>query len=366
MKHSVTFGFLGEKIPDWALQTLDQMLVQCSGNLAKRIKTPSLNLSLQIMIQPVDRDTLSSLAATPGHQFFLIAFPESPQKPLPDINFTKADLMLNLNLKDASQRHIKRFVELLFGNPFHTPDPPEQAMMMAHVARLASSDLSRQVGAALFDAEGDLISTGYNEVPKAGGGFYTNECPSNNDARDFQLQRNSSFDAKKEIYQQILAFLKEHKKIPVPDDFLDQASLEKDLIDLKEHTNFMNILEYSRNVHAEMSCLISALGTGRSVKGGSLYTTTFPCHKCTKHLVAAGLKKVVYLDSFNKSRAFDLFGDSITFPPPEATQKKALNRDKVVFESFLGVTPRQYSLFEALKREDHKEKMVTWIPRWRL
>src|SRR3954451_23763791 len=45
-------------------------------------------------------------------------------------------------------------------------------MFMAYAASLRSGDLSRQVGAAIIDSHGDLISVGCNEAPKSGGGLY--------------------------------------------------------------------------------------------------------------------------------------------------------------------------------------------------
>jgi deoxycytidylate deaminase len=48
----------------------------------------------------------------------------------------------------------------------------ETAMSHADGAARRSACLSRQVGAALVDARGGLVSTGANEVPRAGGGVY--------------------------------------------------------------------------------------------------------------------------------------------------------------------------------------------------
>ena len=70
------------------------------------------------------------------------------------------------------QTEVPRFLDLVFGCPTITPTHEEQAMFMAYTASLRSGDLSRQVGAAIIDADGDLLSVGYNNVPKYGGGLY--------------------------------------------------------------------------------------------------------------------------------------------------------------------------------------------------
>ena len=55
----------------------------------------------------------------------------------------------------------------------------------------------------------------------------------------------------------------------------------------------MDALEYGRMVHAEMSSLCDAARLGHMFQGGTLYCTTFPCHMCAKHIVAAGIARVV-------------------------------------------------------------------------
>lgn len=65
-----------------------------------------------------------------------------------------------------------RLVDILALNKIVRPRPNETAMYHAHGARMRSSCLSRQVGAALLDRRGNLLATGTNEVPRAGGGVY--------------------------------------------------------------------------------------------------------------------------------------------------------------------------------------------------
>jgi deoxycytidylate deaminase len=67
---------------------------------------------------------------------------------------------------------LTRLVRLLFGDPYQSPTEAEHAMFLAFATSLRSADLSRQVGAALFSARGDLVSTGANDVPRSGGGQY--------------------------------------------------------------------------------------------------------------------------------------------------------------------------------------------------
>jgi deoxycytidylate deaminase len=76
-------------------------------------------------------------------------------------------------------------------------------------------------------------------------------------------------------------------------------------------SQFMDALEYGRIVHAEMSAISDAARNGRAIKDTVLYSTTFPCHMCAKHIVAAGIAKVIFLEPYPKSLASDLHSDSI-------------------------------------------------------
>ena len=65
-----------------------------------------------------------------------------------------------------------RLVDVLSHSKIVRPRPNETAMYHAYGARMRSACLSRQVGAALLDQKGNLLATGTNEVPRAGGGVY--------------------------------------------------------------------------------------------------------------------------------------------------------------------------------------------------
>jgi cytidine deaminase len=85
-----------------------------------------------------------------------------------------------------------------------------------------------------------------------------------------------------------------------------------------------------------MAALLAAARLGVPVQGCTLYTTTFPCHNCTRHLISAGIDRVVYVEPYPKSRAADLHSDSVIIDPSVAVE------DKVRFEPFVGVSPRRY------------------------
>jgi dCMP deaminase len=53
--------------------------------------------------------------------------------------------------------------------------------------------------------------------------------------------------------------------------------------------------ELCRGLHAEQNALIQAAVFGASVAGGTVYCNTKPCSICTKMLINAEIKRIVYL-----------------------------------------------------------------------
>jgi hypothetical protein len=90
-----------------------------------------------------------------------------------------------------------------------------------------------------------------------------------------------------------------------------------------------------------------------------MYVTTFPCHNCTRHIIAAGIKRVYYIEPYPKSKARDLHSDAICFD-----EKQAIEDGKIPFLPFVGIGPRRYLDFFSLdlssggpiqrKDEDHR------------
>ncbi|WP_306131314.1 deaminase [Roseivivax marinus] len=105
--------------------------------------------------------------------------------------------------------------------------------------------------------------------------------------------------------------------------------------------------------HAEMSALSDAARLGLAVEHSTLHVTTFPCHNCAKHVIAAGIKRVVYIEPYAKSRAYELHGDSITLNDQRD--------DRVIFQHFEGISPRRYrNIFEKGSRRDSNGNLQEW------
>jgi len=252
---------------------------------------------------------------------------------------------------------LKRFLDLLFGAPFTTPSRDEYAMFMAASASLRSAQYGRQVGAAITNNLGEILAVGCNEVPQAGGGLYWPD--SFKPLRDHERESptDSNDQAKLEIENEVLSEFSEAVDSAVSralketgegllanklrEIFMEQLKLKPGAL---RNTKLFDITEYGRAVHAEMDALLNCASAGVSPKSGTLFTTAFPCHNCTRHIIAAGIERVVYIEPYPKSRAVDLHGDAIRLGKNEDRRGREgkESASEIPFVPFVGVGPRRF------------------------
>jgi deoxycytidylate deaminase len=262
--------------------------------------------------------------------------------------FHDADFFVNTDVMEPINRQVSRFCELLFGSNKISPTKIEYGMFLAKAAALRTLDLSRQVGAAIFNDAGEIVALGSNEVPKAEGGAYS--CDDDHDDRDYMRGVDSNDLRKTALLSEVLKIIGLSEK-----DILKYIDNEK-----IQDSQFMDALEYGRIVHAEMSALMAAAPLGVSVRRGTLYGTAFPCHMCAKHIISAGLSRVVFLEPYPKSLASDLHSDAIQIEGGD--RGKYQSYPSVQFEHFYGISPRRYrELFERGRRKGKNGKFQNYI-----
>lgn len=242
---------------------------------------------------------------------------------------------------DELRRKLRRFLELIFNVNIHTPTREEAAMYDADAAGAASACMSRQVGASILSKDGELIAIGRNDVPKFGGGLYVEDDQSvwdgaaiqDNDHRCFKWGANICHNeiSRKKIMEGIVSLIMTYQKKPL----LKRAITVDDVRDALKETDVDDLIEYSRSIHAEMEAILSVAREGKhSLVGATLYSTTYPCHNCARHIVAAGITTVVYIHPYRKSKALALHHDAITEDPKE--------QGKVLLKQYDGVAPHNY------------------------
>ncbi len=255
--------------------------------------------------------------------------------------FVEADLFLcNDHKQEELKTKILRFLNIIFNTSVHTPYRAESAMYEACSASANSACMSRQVGAAIVSAEGELIAVGWNDVPRFGGGLYGEDQQSVWDS-----ERGALLDKDFRCFKWKGCIChNETRRVDIVDKIakriygsavLKKGAIYNDVRSLLVGTEIDSLIEFSRSIHAEMEAILSVAREGRhSISGATLYTTTYPCHNCARHIVASGITTVVYIEPYDKSLATALHSDSITEDPNDKT--------RVVFRQYDGVAPRSF------------------------
>jgi deoxycytidylate deaminase len=268
--------------------------------------------------------------------------------------FPQADFFLRADTGTDSQltARVRRFVELMMGTRIITPTVAERAMYEAFSAARNSACLSRQVGAAIMDREGELLAVGWNDVPRTFGGLYGSpdlRSQVDDDHRCWNKEGGKCFNDEEKDFlaKQVIERL-------VTNSVIEESAQARAYDLIRHDSQLRDLIEFSRAVHAEMHALLNASRAyGPRVQGGKLFVTTYPCHSCARHIVAAGITEVYFLEPYRKSLATKLHADSIT--------ETETDTKKVRIMPFDGVAPSRFlRLFTAPEsgRKDASGRMV--------
>lgn len=209
-----------------------------------------------------------------------------------------ADVFISNNHNSTAKNmelrwEIVRSVSLIMYPGLLLPTPIERCMQTAFVAKANSGCLSRQVGAVVTDAEYNILSVGWNDVP---------DC-------DISCARKNLLDIQKEL--DIPAYSKyelENKNFrrrlgQIFDQNLgnDRQRLGELLCGLPWSYCFKDIHRddrqpmRSRAMHGEEKALTKV---PEQVPGGCLFTTSSPCEMCSKNAKNHHIQKIYYIEQY--------------------------------------------------------------------
>ncbi len=187
-------------------------------------------------------------------------------------------------------------------------------MAMAQLVSERSTCLRRKVGAVLVKNK-MVLSTGYNGAPKGlshceelGGCIRQGEIhPPYLDIFIDEFSEKYGIDNKDEAVEKINFFPKKGDVTP---------------------SGYRH--ELCRAVHAEQNAVIQAAVSGISIKGSTIYCTTYPCVVCTKILINAEVKKIVYDSEYKDPLSENMLKQSKI----EIQRFKAKSKQKNISEYF--------------------------------
>lgn len=241
---------------------------------------------------------------------------------------------------------LRRFFNLIFKTAVVSPTPEENAMYAAASAARNSACLSRQVGAAVTSSTGELLATGWNDVPSSGGGLYGKPplyALAGGQREDQRCYAQAGAKCHNDLEKRAIA--DKIVEALVKESVLAFDNREAAVQTIMKDSRVKDLIEFSRAVHAEMHAILGASRVaGDRVVGGKIYVTTYPCHSCARHIVAAGISEIYYIEPYRKSLAIRLHSDALT----EAIDKQGY----VKLMQFDGIAPRRFiDLFDAGSRK---------------
>ena len=249
----------------------------------------------------------------------------------------QSDIVINngKNLRDGSihetdfiNRWVKYYIDLIL-NPGSTwlPTPDEAIMTLAYAQSLLSRCLKRRVGAVITTEDGDIISSGHNDVPK---GLLSckdeyGQCYKDENRIDFIKRIKKCPDCGGNITKQISCPKCDEKH----DDYQILCSKKDCLTELLSTIQCENCginiikkfdpkdMSICRSLHAEESSIIklARLGGGVSLKNAHIYITTYPCKLCANKIIEVGINNVNYVEPYREEETNDILRQMVKIKP---------------------------------------------------
>lgn len=179
------------------------------------------------------------------------------------------------------------------------PSPVERVMQIAYTAKLNSGCLSRQVGAAVTNADFSVQSVGWNTVPQGQTPCSLrclNDLCNREDKKaysEYERGTNKFSDGAKSLFDEYNQ--KDYGKTLLG---LPLSYCFKDIHTTVEPRQQYNQV-HTRALHAEENAILqlSKYGT-QGVVNGILFTTSSCCEMCGRKAYQLGIKEIYYIDSY--------------------------------------------------------------------
>jgi deoxycytidylate deaminase len=194
--------------------------------------------------------------------------------------------------------------------------------------------------------QGEIVSTGWNDVPRAGGGLCGTDTVKDptgeDDNRCWNREGGVCFnDREKKLTAELIVTDLVQKGI------VSKENMESAIAHVLRNSKLKNLIEFSRSIHAEMQAIITGCQlAGERVRGGKLFSTTYPCHACARHIVASGIMEVYYIEPYRKSLAMKLHDDAISEREVDVAKVRILPYD--------GVAPTKYLKLFRMESDSRK------------
>lgn len=208
----------------------------------------------------------------------------------------KADILLSnqdtVSLTDYKKK-VLDYADLALGERRRGATQQEILMSMAFSSSHSSKCLKRHVGALVVDMRGQVVGVGYNENPIGTRPCveeptYEHRCYRDN-LRNLHFQDLANRGARCPKCGERLTLQKG------PPWRCEACHGKGEKTNLESFFFPDRAMSWCTAVHAEVSAILAAAERAR---GGTLYTTTFPCFQCAEKITQVGIKTVYYSEAY--------------------------------------------------------------------
>lgn len=251
--------------------------------------------------------------------------------------FHRSHYFINLDLHENEvNKEIDKFINLLLGKNQEYPTQDEFGMSLAFQASVRSNfPGDRHIGAAIISEYGEIISVASIRAPSQ---------KSSNPTLDDRLSIQTGY----ELFHEKIKGWKVDFSTLIKNKNIQPENKDK----LEEINRFLGgLLDFHPCTHAEIAAIIDAAKLGVSIRNSTLYTTTFPCHLCAKDIINAGIKRVVYLEAYPKSKNKDLYPNLIDFDPK-------FESELIPFNFYWGIGPKRFIYAYSLENKITEENSL--------
>ncbi|MCX7921998.1 MAG: deaminase [Clostridia bacterium] len=190
-----------------------------------------------------------------------------------------------------------------FQNPKSShPTIKESLMAMAYTNGRRSKCKKRRVGAIIVDELNNILSSGFNDVPRK-----LDDCGS-----------------------KLGECYRDKRKRELKTDILNEIhSIQNNTVIADRLIKKVKILELCRALHAEENAILNLVSSSSRTdfSACTLYATTYPCNLCANKIVQVGIKNVVYFEPYPVVEAKQIFDEgSVKAVPFEGVTFRAFFR----------------------------------------
>lgn len=269
-----------------------------------------------------------------------------------------ADILINNSgSKEELGLKIMRYVCLMQHPGLVPPTMDERCMQVAQSAKLNSGCISRQVGAVVSDAKGNILSVGWNDAAATEG----NECVScirrsfTNLVRKedemaysyyeftqpefrekiISIMRKTCLLDKEEVAEDEL-YIKFIKEVEPKAQGVPLAFCFKDIYSSMTHDHNQ---VHTRAQHGEENAL-EACDKNRC-SGGTLYTTSSSCELCAKKALSYNIHRIVYIEPYSGITNEHVLGHAVE-NGVMVRRNKMVRKESMSVELFTGATQSAY------------------------